>query len=101
MDSLHPNLFGVSEQISSMPIEEANKWKDKGDERLDEGFFEDSIKCFEKALELSPRDIDLWINKGLALSNLGNKKNAINCFNKAIELSPRDNISLDQQRRGS
>jgi len=62
-----------------MPIESI-KWKDMGDELLNKGFTEDSIICFETALELSPNDIDLWINRGLALINIGFKKEAIMSF---------------------
>lgn len=79
-----------------MPIESI-RWKDKGDKLLDKGFFEDSIICFEMALELSPDDIDLWINRGLALSNLGDKEDAIESFDKAIELDPEDTLAWNNK----
>ena len=72
-----------------------------GDELLNKGFSEDSIICFEMALELSPNDIDLWINRGLALSNIGYKEEAVKSFDKAIELNPDDTLAWNNKRSSS
>ena len=34
----------------------ASGWKDEGDELFEKGDFEGSIKCYDRVLELFPRD---------------------------------------------
>ena len=53
-------------------------WKEDGDDLFERGNFEEAIECYNKALELFPRDPDLWNVKGLALSKLERYDEAIN-----------------------
>ena len=49
-----------------------------------------AIKCFDKAIEIDPKNAVAWIEKGYALNELGNLLEAIKCFDKAIEIDPKN-----------
>ena len=63
-------------------------WSTKGKAYYDLGKHEEVIKCFDKILELDPKNADAWNNKGLSLDMLGKPEEAIECYDKAIELKP-------------
>ena len=48
-----------------------------------------AIKCFDKAIEIDPKNAVIWTEKGYALNELGNLLEAIKCFDKAIEIDPK------------
>jgi len=52
------------------------------------GKYEESLKCFDKALELDRSDISPLFNKGIALAGLGTYEEAIKCFDKILSLDP-------------
>ena len=43
----------------------------KGNEFYYKKKYEKSIECYDKALEIDPKNATAWNNKGLALDNLG------------------------------
>ena len=45
------------------------------------------MPCFDKAIELNPKDARIWNNKGTSLM-LGRYLEALQCYDKAIELDP-------------
>ena len=49
-----------------------------------------AIKCFDKAIEIDPKNAAAWSEKGYALNELGNFLEAIKCFDKAIEIDPKN-----------
>jgi len=49
-----------------------------------------AINCYDRAIELNPKDTDAWNNKGYSLSNLGHYEEALTCFDNASELDPKD-----------
>ena len=48
-----------------------------------------AIDCYDKAIELDPKDADTWNNKGNSLNSLGRDEEALTCLDKAIELDPK------------
>jgi tetratricopeptide (TPR) repeat protein len=52
------------------------------------GKHREGIECYDKALEIDPKDSDAWNNKGTALGKLGRYNEAIECFDKALEIDP-------------
>src|SRR3989339_234194 len=50
---------------------------------------QEAIACYDKALEIDPRDASVWSNKGAALGNLGIYQEEIACYDKAIEIDQR------------
>jgi tetratricopeptide (TPR) repeat protein len=49
-----------------------------------------AIRCFDKAIEIDPKNAAAWGEKGHALNELGNLLEAIKCFDKAIEIDPKN-----------
>jgi tetratricopeptide (TPR) repeat protein len=68
----------------------AQYWRDQGNEYFKYGDFKNASESYEKALELEPNSTDLWNNKGRALANSGQIDNAISCFEKSIALNSSD-----------
>jgi tetratricopeptide (TPR) repeat protein len=52
--------------------------------------YSESIECYDKALELDPRNIMALSNKGAAVANSGNFEEAIKCFEEALKINPND-----------
>jgi tetratricopeptide (TPR) repeat protein len=52
-----------------------------------------AIKCFDKAIEINPKNAAAWSEKGYALNELGNLLEAIKCFDKAIEINPKNTFA--------
>lgn len=49
---------------------------------------EEAIQNYDKAIELSPNDVDCYCAKAYALLELGEHEQALECYDKAIELEP-------------
>lgn len=69
-------------------------WKDhlscnaKGDELYNKGNYEEALKCYEKAIKLSPEPNDFYYyNKGASLNFLGMYQEAVMAYDEAIKLS--------------
>jgi tetratricopeptide (TPR) repeat protein len=56
-----------------------------------------AIKCFDKAIEIDPKNAAAWSEKGYALNKLGNLLEAIKCFDKAIEIDPKNAAVLNDK----
>ena len=65
-------------------------WVNKGIVLGKSGNYKESIECFDKALELDPKNAIAWKNKGIAFGILGNLEESSKCFDKAAELDPKD-----------
>ena len=52
------------------------------------GRHEEALDCYERMIELSPRDSLPWLLRGSALSKLGRPQEALAACEKAIELNP-------------
>jgi tetratricopeptide (TPR) repeat protein len=50
--------------------------------------YDEAISCFDKAIEIDPKNTEAWNNEGQALSRLAKYDEAISCFDKAIEIDP-------------
>ena len=51
---------------------------------------DETIKTYEKTIEINPNDSDAWYNKGVALGKLGKFNEAMKVYDKAIEINPND-----------
>ena len=74
-------LLGCAEQDKK-----AIEWNNKGDSLADLSRHEESLKSYDKAIELNPDYADAWYNKGNALTKLGRTEEAMKAFVKAREL---------------
>jgi len=69
---------------------EAWEWVNKGYSLNCLGLHEEAIPCFDRALEIEPRDALAWFNKGISLNRLDRNEGAIPCYDRALEIDPRD-----------
>lgn len=53
-----------------------------------EGFLEEGLKCFDRALEFQTGDEFIWYNRGNALRDLGRFKECIEAYDRAISIKP-------------
>lgn len=54
--------------------------------------YTDAVECFDKALALNPKSVEVLNNKGVTLSMRGLYKEAIACFDEAFAI---DQTSLE------
>jgi len=54
---------------------------------------DEAIDCYDRALEIAPRDILVWGAKGIALNRLGYIEEALKCHERMLEINPRDLVS--------
>ena len=47
----------------------------------------ETLKCYDKIIEINPNDAEAWINKGLIHEILQSYVNPIKCYDKAIEVN--------------
>jgi tetratricopeptide (TPR) repeat protein len=49
----------------------------------------EALTCFERSLEINPRDARVWSNKGVALARLGRPAEALTCYDRALDINTR------------
>ena len=54
------------------------------------GNYEESIKCYDRALEIDDRDGNIWHRKGMALAKTGDMDGALGCYDRALGLVPKN-----------
>jgi tetratricopeptide (TPR) repeat protein len=52
-----------------------------------------AIECYEKAIDLDPKNTVAWNNRGISLGSLGRYEESLSCFGKAIELNPENALA--------
>jgi tetratricopeptide (TPR) repeat protein/tRNA A-37 threonylcarbamoyl transferase component Bud32 len=90
-NDLEPLLKQKSGEVIRIPDGkelEAWEWGNKGRSLDSLGNKNEAIRCYDKTLELDPRDARALCNKGGSLNDLGRYDEAIRCFDKALELDP-------------
>ena len=88
LEPLLRRLTGEAVRPTELGTLEAWEWSNKGFSLDSLGRHEEALRCFDKALELDPRDAAVWNNKGTSLGSLGRHEEAIRCYDKALELDP-------------
>ncbi len=82
-----------TDEIVKLPeLKELEAWElvNKGFSLKNLGKYQGAIACFDRALEINPRDAEAWYNKGIALGSLGKPQEAIACFDRSLEINPGD-----------
>ena len=69
---------------------EISDLKDKGENFLENGQYDDALRWFEQAIVMNANDPDLWNFKAVVLRSMGRHEEAIECFNKSLKIDPRD-----------
>ncbi len=71
-------------------MKEISDLTDEGEDFLENGQYEDALRCFEQAIIMESKDPDLWNLKAVVLRSMGRHDEAIECFNKSLKIDPRD-----------
>ncbi len=53
------------------------------------GRYQEAISCYDRALEIDPKNHYAWCNKGNVLDDLGRYQEAISCYDRALEIDPK------------
>jgi len=72
----------------SVAEETAEDWVKKGDELFLNGYGEEALEAYDKAIELDPNDMAAWLAKGTALSCLERHYESIDAYMRATEIDP-------------
>ena len=85
----HPSKTEI-EQLSALDAKQltANRWFNQGLDKLHAAKYEDAVKDFSQAIELSPRHEEAYVNRGNVYRKLGNYRGAIADYTQAIKLNP-------------
>ena len=67
---------------------------------------EEAIRCYDMALEIDSKQVDVWYDKGVISGMLGRHEEAIRCYDKILEINPEGvsawsnkGLALDDLRR--
>jgi tetratricopeptide (TPR) repeat protein len=67
----------------------AKAWYNFGTSLTKVGKYDDqTLECFNKAIEIYPEDPDAWNNKGSILEYMGENLEAMTCYKRALEVRP-------------
>jgi serine/threonine protein kinase len=66
----------------------SQEWNNKGISFESMSKFEQAIECFDKAINIDPRNDGAWSNKGNSLRCIGRDSEAMGCYNNAIKTNP-------------
>jgi tetratricopeptide (TPR) repeat protein len=58
------------------------------------GGYEEAIPCFDRAIELKPKDAYAWNNKGVSFYRLGKYEEAVAYYDKALDINPKHAYAL-------
>ncbi len=68
----------------------ASEWTQKGDAFRNEGRYEEALQCYEKSLEMDPRNGRVWRYRAQALAMRFRYEESVESCEKALELNPSD-----------
>jgi tetratricopeptide (TPR) repeat protein len=71
-----------------MSTKTAQEWNDAGDKLYDDEKYEEAIACYDRSIEINPKNEYAWGCKGIALNSLKRYEEAIGCWDKALKINP-------------
>jgi len=74
--------------IRNSKFREAHRWLKKGNELFDQAKYDEAITCYDKGIEINPKNKWGWVNKAYALSVLTKYEKSLKICDKAIEINP-------------
>jgi tetratricopeptide (TPR) repeat protein len=78
---------------------DAVEWSNKGVSLSELERYEEALRCYERALALTPDFREVWNNKGLALRALNRYSEALDCFDRALDLDPSFALAWNNKAR--
>ena len=77
----------------------AREWFDKGFALSKFGRYSEARDCYDKALEINPKDVESWNGKGLVLHKLCKYEGAVECYEKCLEINPEYENALNNKKK--
>jgi tetratricopeptide (TPR) repeat protein len=82
-----------SSSVNNLTEKDGLYWLKKGEiywvnSDKNEKAAENTLKYFDKAIELEPLNYLAWANKGLILKIIGRVEDALACYDRAIDIQP-------------
>ena len=65
----------------------AQDWVKDGSELWKDGYYEEAILAFDKAIQIDPDNAEAWYSKGVNYANMNKSDEALDSFQKVIELN--------------
>jgi tetratricopeptide (TPR) repeat protein len=75
-------------RLAPYSIREDQYWLNAGNQFYDRGNYNESIECYDRAIEENSQSADAWNRKGNALYKLGRYKDAKQAFDQATKINP-------------
>lgn len=69
-----------------MSLENADEWREKGNDYFKKGNFKASIECYSKAIQLDPSNPFYFTNRSAAYFNLKQYQKSVDDAKRAIEI---------------
>jgi tetratricopeptide (TPR) repeat protein len=83
------SIFEIIKEIEDGDVDGEgieDKLLEEGDRQQESGEYENSIICYDKAIEVDPKWVSPWLNKGMTYWKSEKYEEAITCYDKANEL---------------
>lgn len=90
--ALEPLLRRLTGEVIKVPEQkelEGWEWSNKGMSLRVLGKHQEALACYDRALDIDPRNAVVWINKVIVLMIFGKVPEAIACCDKALEINSR------------
>jgi len=84
----------AEEEFSPLKDKNIEEWHKIGASLISNGKYEESIKYYDKILEVNPNDANALLNKGSVLIELNKFDEAIKYYDKILEVNPNDANAL-------
>lgn len=91
--------LGVKDKIDTPEEFESAIWASKGNALGLLARVSEASSCFDKAIELDPKNMAVWFGKAGAKSQLGRHEEAATCYDRVLEVNPEDWVSLNEKDR--
>jgi tetratricopeptide (TPR) repeat protein len=88
-----PILPGQKDATPSTELSLMSKedwWNSMGLALVELEQYEEALTCYDRGLEIAPRNLTLWTNKGMALLRLGRYKEALVWYDHGLVFAPHD-----------
>ena len=81
-------IVGMVLLLMVQGVQAETDWFNEGNKMFADGYFEQAIENYEKAVEIEPNNDNAWSNMGVSYQMLNQQNKARPCFNRALEIAP-------------
>jgi len=86
LERVYIQRTGRTVELPRCGAQSVDYWINRGASLSSLGRLEESIPCYDRAIDIDPQCHAAWTNRGISLSSLGRSAEAIRCHDNAIEI---------------